>query len=115
VYYYMSMKTGECRLLEPPTGASLIVYRADLERKDSDGKFVIPFEVRQFARWPMSNVELRSIPENTPNLEAFFEREEGEGGGRHKLSRRRRSSKEDGKAQQEAEEWERAKEHGYEC
>jgi len=84
VYYYVSMKTGACRKLEPPTGAGATIYReehgagipeilelgggglGDLllgdEPRRERGPWRTMREVRRFALWPFSNDEIREMP-----------------------------------------------------
>jgi hypothetical protein len=66
IYYYCSMKHGRRQLLEPPTGASTIVYQEEIAR--------YPRAIQNFARQPMPLEDLRDIPHPKSNKQLLEKR-----------------------------------------
>jgi len=69
VYYYLSTLTTKCQLLEPPTGAALIVCHAELNANP---------ELRRELRQPLPMHKLNGIPRSKPDkqLEAHVRKKE---------------------------------------
>jgi len=63
IYYYVSMKDNSSQLLEPPTGASIIIPQGELEQQ--------PQQVKEMSRKKISNAELQKIPYPEPDCHFF--------------------------------------------
>jgi hypothetical protein len=59
IYYYCSTRTSKCQLLEPPTGATTIVYQEEI---------VADPTLRCRVPGPLPMEQLRGIPRSKPSL-----------------------------------------------
>lgn len=91
--YYRSLRTGNCRKIEPPTGARRCVRRRDdnTAETEHDAARAAAKEwiLRAVAEQPLSKDQIRSIPTSRPNAKVVQDVIANQARRQHRLRRRK--------------------------